>query len=85
MEIKVITKDKCSFCTRAKNLLSSRKLLFDEILLDRDIDLDTVRSTYPSMRTFPIIVVNDEVVGGYDSLVERIAENEYFGQTLIKG
>ena len=85
MEIKVITKDNCSFCTRAKNLLSSRKLLFDEILLDRDIDLDTVRSTYPSMRTFPIIVVNDEVVGGYDSLVERITEDEYFGQTLIKG
>jgi glutaredoxin len=85
MEIKVITKDNCSFCIRAKTLLSSRKLLFDEILLDRDIDLDTVRSTYPSMRTFPIIVVNDKVVGGYDSLVERIAENEYFGQTLIKG
>jgi len=85
MNIKVITKDNCSFCTRAKNLLSSRKILFDEILLNRDIDLDTVRKEYPSMRTFPIIVVNDNILGGYDSLVEKISEDQHFGQTLIKG
>lgn len=66
----VITLPNCGYCTRAKNLLTQKGIKYQELLIGRDIDRDTVKSQYPQIQTVPIIT-NDQgkFIGGYDQLV----------------
>jgi glutaredoxin 3 len=68
-KITVYSTDPCSFCERAKQLLELRKLPFDEINLSKDPAgrLELVEKT--GMLSFPQIVIDDEVVGGFQELV----------------
>ena len=61
--------DHCSFCSRAKALLTARKLEFEEINLERDPDgrAELVRKT--GMLSFPQILIGDDLVGGFMELV----------------
>lgn len=82
--INVYTKDNCVFCTRTKTLLANRKITFNEYILNVDISLEEIRRSFPTMKTFPIIVIDNEVIGGYTELVEKISD-EFFGQKLLNG
>ena len=68
-KIIVYSTDACSFCTRAKALLDARKLEYQEINLERDPDgrAELVRRT--GMLSFPQILIDDELVGGFMELV----------------
>jgi glutaredoxin 3 len=68
-KITVYSTDACSFCTRAKALLDARKLDYQEINLERDPDgrAELVRRT--GMLSFPQILIDDELVGGFMELV----------------
>ena len=78
-KITVYSTEPCSFCERAKQLLSLRKLTYDEINLAKNPAgrLELVEKT--GMLSFPQIVVGDVVVGGFQQLVQadqsgRLAE-----------
>jgi glutaredoxin 3 len=78
-KITVYSTDPCSFCDRAKQLLELRKLSFDEINLAKDPAgrLELVEKT--GMLSFPQIVIDGEVLGGFQELVQadlsgRLAE-----------
>jgi glutaredoxin 3 len=78
-KITVYSTDPCSFCERAKQLLKLRKLSFEEINLSKDPAgrLELVEKT--GMLSFPQIVIDGEVVGGFQELVQadtsgRLAE-----------
>jgi glutaredoxin 3 len=78
-KITVYSTDPCSFCDRAKELLKLRKLSFEEINLAKNPAgrLELVEKT--GMLSFPQIVVDGEVVGGFQELVHadrsgRLAE-----------
>jgi glutaredoxin 3 len=78
-KITVYSTEPCSFCVRAKELLTLRKLAFEEINLAKDPAgrLELVEKT--GMLSFPQIVVGDEVLGGFQELVQadrsgRLAE-----------
>jgi glutaredoxin 3 len=78
-KITVYSTDPCSFCERAKQLLELRKLGFEEINLSKDPAgrLELVEKT--GMLSFPQIVIDDEVLGGFQELVQadrsgRLAE-----------
>jgi glutaredoxin 3 len=78
-KITVYSTEPCSFCVRAKDLLTLRKLAFEEINLAKDPAgrLELVEKT--GMLSFPQIVIGDEVVGGFQELVQadrsgRLAE-----------
>ncbi|MEN3282231.1 MAG: glutaredoxin 3 [Solirubrobacteraceae bacterium] len=77
--ITVYSTEPCSFCLRAKELLTLRKLSFEEINLAKDPAgrLELVEKT--GMLSFPQIVIGDEVIGGFQELVQadrsgRLAE-----------
>ena len=72
--ITIYSKTDCKFCTMAKTLLASFNKDYTEILLDRDIDRDTLISKFPTAKTFPIIVVDGEWIGGYDQLKVKIQD-----------
>jgi glutaredoxin 3 len=68
LKIKVYTTISCPFCVAAKNLLTSKNLDFTEIDLTSDLELRLEVSTKYNWRTVPIIIIDDELIGGFDDL-----------------
>ena len=61
--------DHCSFCQRAKALLYARGLAFEEINLERDPDGRQELARRTGMLSFPQVLIDDELVGGFMELV----------------
>ena len=68
-QITVYSTDFCSFCTRAKALLDARGLEYQEINLERDPDGRAELARRTGMLSFPQILIDDELVGGFMELV----------------
>ncbi len=66
--ITMYSTDRCSFCMRAKALLEARGLPFEEINLERDPDGRTELARRTGMMSFPQILVDDELIGGFTEL-----------------
>jgi glutaredoxin 3 len=67
--IRVFTSDACSFCVRAKNLLTTKGVPFEEVYFPRSditarMDLVELTGRY----TVPQILVDDRPIGGWDDL-----------------
>jgi len=60
--------DRCSFCLRAKALLQARGLAYEEINLERDPDGRAELARRTGMLSFPQILVDDELIGGFMEL-----------------
>jgi glutaredoxin 3 len=69
-KITVYSTEPCSFCVRAKELLSRRELEFDEVNLAKDPAGRAQLVEETGMISFPQIVVGEVVVGGFRELVE---------------
>ena len=68
----VYTTDFCGFCDRAKSLLNARGVRFREVWLPRTPDgRERLAEAAPAARSFPQILIDGQVVGGYRELVER--------------
>ena len=68
-KIEVYTKFLCPFCSRAKALLSSKNVQFDELDITMDRDLRTRMIARANGRTtVPQIFINDQHIGGSDEL-----------------
>jgi glutaredoxin 3 len=68
--ITVYSTDPCSFCSRAKELLTKRGYAFEEINLSKDPAGRARLVELTGMFSFPQIVINGEVVGGFRELVQ---------------
>jgi len=70
MTIEIYSKDWCPYCNKAKSLLKSKQLEYQEI----DITSDSVREEEMIQRanrqTVPQIFIDNESVGGYDDLAQ---------------
>jgi glutaredoxin 3 len=63
--VTVYTTDPCSFCARVKGLLKSHGVEFKEINLSRDPDGRVELVQHTGMMTFPQVIVDGELLGGY--------------------
>jgi glutaredoxin 3 len=68
-EVTVYTTDPCSFCTRVKGLFQARGVAYAEVNLSKDPDgrAELVRRT--GMMSFPQVLVDGELLGGFAELV----------------
>ena len=66
--IRIYTTRWCGFCVRAKTLLDSRGLPYEEILLDDDPAFRQTVFDATGGWTVPQILVDGEPVGGYTEL-----------------
>ena len=66
--VTVYTTDRCSLCSSAKILLERRGVQFEEINLARDPDGRAELSRRTGMITFPQIVIDDDLLGGFTEL-----------------
>lgn len=65
-KIKVYTTSNCSYCTRVKRMLQARGLPYEEIDLARDIDARIGLARLTGMMTFPQVLIDDQLVGGFN-------------------
>ena len=69
----------CGYCVRAKTLLESRGISFEEISLDDDPDFRRRLLDLTGGWTVPQIVIDDRPIGGYTELwqLDRSGELEH--------
>jgi glutaredoxin 3 len=67
----------CPVCTRTKAMLQKWEIEFDEVLIDQD---DKAKREFVEVtrgaRTVPQIVIDGQVIGGYDELTELHMDGE---------
>ena len=68
MNIEIWGKELCGSCAMAKNLCEQKGLEYNYKHYGIDFDRNEMVSTFPTARTFPQIIVNEEKIGGYDNL-----------------
>ncbi|MEA2170511.1 MAG: glutaredoxin 3 [Solirubrobacteraceae bacterium] len=59
----------CSFCRNAKALLAKRGIEYEEINLAKDPDGRAELAEKTGLMSFPQVVVDGEVVGGFQDLI----------------
>ena len=70
--VKIYTTDYCSYCKRAKALLKSKGIAFEEIdVTHDDAKRDWLVKT-TGFKTVPQIFIDEKPIGGYDDLVKII-------------
>ena len=60
----------CPFCVRAKMLLDSKKVEYQEIAVDYDAEQRQTMQRLSGQRTVPQIWIRDQHVGGCDELYQ---------------
>jgi glutaredoxin 3 len=65
----VYTTEPCSFCARAKGLLKSRGVAYEEINLAKDPSGRLELAQRTGMMSFPQVVVGERLVGGFSELL----------------
>lgn len=75
-QVVIYTTDYCSFCARAKALLRSKGVDFEEIDLSRDSGLREEVQQRTGRRTVPQIFIDGVSVGGFEELKQLDDEGE---------
>jgi glutaredoxin 3 len=70
IRVTVYSTDPCPFCSMAKALLNKRGIAYEEINLAKDPDGRAELARRTGMMTFPQIIVDEEIVGGFTELRE---------------
>ena len=73
----------CPFCQRAKQLLTQKSLVFDEINVDDDAKFREEMMARSGRRTVPQIFIGDKHIGGCDDLFALDGSGEL--DRLIQG
>lgn len=85
MKIVVYSKNNCQFCNKAKHMISSLGLEYEEKSLEKDFDSDTtklIEDIGKPVRTMPQIKIDGQLIGGYNQLIEHFADK---GKVNFKG
>ena len=73
MKAIVWSKDQCPYCDQAKALLKSRNIEFEERNVSRDWTREQLIEAVPNARAVPQIFLDEELVGGFNELRQRLA------------
>jgi glutaredoxin 3 len=77
---KIYSKQNCSYCFAAKNLLASKNIPFVECEIGKDITKEMLLEILPGARSVPQIFLltsdGEKYVGGYSELVNNLKEND---------
>jgi glutaredoxin 3 len=80
-DVTVYTTEPCSYCARAKGLLKARGVEFSEVNLSRDPEGRVELAQRTGMMTFPQVIVDGELVGGFTE-VQVAAESGRLDELL---
>lgn len=74
MAIEIYSKNNCTFCEQAKQLLKMHGKNFIEYRLDEDFTREILLSKFPEAKTFPVVVIDGFNIGGFQQLQQQINE-----------
>lgn len=66
--VKIYTKTYCPYCVKAKRLLESKGIAFEEVNIENDPDFAQQLFAQTGFRTVPQIFVGEKCIGGCDDL-----------------
>ena len=73
MRAVVWSKNNCSLCTKAKALLDSKKISYEERNIEGpDWTPEDFFKAVPNARTFPQIYIDGKYIGGHDMLITHM-------------
>lgn len=75
-KVVIYTTNYCPFCTRAKALLRSKNVDFEEIDVTHDERLREEATRLSGRMTVPQIFIDDKCVGGFDDIRRLDASGE---------
>ena len=76
MQVKIYTKNHCSFCFAAKRLLMKRGISYEEISLAGSASEEQKMRDLTGGHTVPQILIDGKAIGGYTELVELDMDGE---------
>lgn len=71
MSVKIYSTNTCPYCVRAKAWLNENDISYNEIMLDNQDAIAQYQQDCPGKKTVPQILVNGELIGGHDELMEK--------------
>lgn len=72
MQAIVWSKDQCTYCVQAKALLKARGIDYEERNIMQDWTREQLLEAVPTARTLPQIFLDNEYVGGFTELRQRL-------------
>jgi len=69
-KVEIYTSTYCAYCHAAKGLFKKKGVEYTEINLSTDRELRIKLLEKHKWRTVPIILINDNLIGGYHELVD---------------
>lgn len=75
-KVLIYSKVPCPYCDRAKQFFKQRNIPFEEIDLTGQYEEMKQLKERTGHMTFPQIYVNDQFIGGYSDLMEKIEAGE---------
>ena len=88
MEITIYSKNNCVFCNKAKHLVKSLGLTYEEKKMEEfDSPQAMLEDIGKQVRTMPQIKIDGKLVGGYNQLVEYFADKglvNFKGEIIAK-
>lgn len=75
-KVTVYSTEYCPYCTRAKNLLKSKGIAFEEVDLTHDSEKRNAMQAKTGWMSVPMIFIGDEFIGGCDDLHALDAKGE---------
>ena len=74
MKAIVWSKDQCPYCVQAKALLASKGIEYEERNIMHEWTKEQLLEAVPTARTLPQIFLDEELVGGFAELRQKLAE-----------
>lgn len=76
MSYTIYTTDRCIYCTKAKLLLQSNDIEYEEINILENEEAYNYIKYEKGFKTVPQVFLADEYIGGYDDLYKYLLEND---------
>jgi glutaredoxin 3 len=76
MKAVVWSKPACPSCAKAKNLLKNKGIEYEEKNIAEGHNIQDLLELVPNARTMPQIWLNEEHIGGYDQLKEKLDKGD---------
>jgi glutaredoxin len=73
MKVEIYSRANCGYCDKAK--IKLKKYNPRIYMLDQDYTREEFFAKFPNAKTFPQIVINNKLVGGYHKLEKWLAFN----------
>ena len=70
--IEIWSKPQCPFCDKAENLCIQKNFEFKKFMLDEDFSREEFMNKFPAARTFPQILIDGRLVGGYTEFAAEV-------------